>query len=383
MTFIMYLNVYLFPLILLVIVCSSIRGSVIQTMDNRLYIRLIWSTCLLMTAELLAWLMDGRTFPGAGLLVWGMNIAYFMLVPCVSLAWLDYLCFQLYKKTLFVLSGRAKLALAVPLVLYYGIILLSGMTHLVFWIGSSNFYVRGRYAYLPYTLSNAYMLVALIMIIRCTLAEFLSVLKRQYMLFGIITVLPMAAAVLQFYFDHIRIIFPVTAIAELMLYILLQRQQITIDPLTGINNRACFNSYLAKQMEHKETDRQLYLFMMDMNHFKGINDTYGHDVGDEALKHAARILSDFFHRSNAFVARYGGDEFCVIKPCQNDREAQLLAEQLEGAFEKAGYSEQYGYTLSFSIGFARLKAGDAALREDIIQRADEMMYQNKKRGRSA
>lgn len=193
--------------------------------------------------------------------------------------------------------------------------------------------------------------------------------------------LPVVGNVLQLSIKNLWILLPITAFAELLLYMQKQNKQITNDALTGLNNRSSLDNYLKNQAEQFDDEQHKYLFMTDLDKFKQINDKYGHGVGDEALINTASILKEFFSKSDAFLARYGGDEFCIITSCQTDQEAIVLERQLQMAFAEKNQQEKYPYSLEISVGFARLDEEGLAKPEEIIKKADKMMYANKRNRR--
>lgn len=111
-----------------------------------------------------------------------------------------------------------------------------------------------------------------------------------------------------------------------MLFLTLQDGQIFNDGLTGLNNRRRLDGYLKEQLAAASEKKPVGVMMMDLNRFKLINDTYGHVEGDKALKLAAQALKKIAAAHNVFVARYGGDEFCIVIPGTEDKAGQVAAE---------------------------------------------------------
>ena len=101
-------------------------------------------------------------------------------------------------------------------------------------------------------------------------------------------------------------------ISMLLLYIIYQEQLISTDPLTGLNNRNRFETYMLSLFSNVDQAEDVYLLMMDADGFKQINDRYGHVEGDHALQVVATALKDVCSASGGFIARYGGDEFVVL-----------------------------------------------------------------------
>jgi len=149
------------------------------------------------------------------------------------------------------------------------------------------------------------------------------------------------------------------------------------DSLTGVRNRRSFQRELARHLSHSDrADEPLSLAMFDLDHFKRLNDRYGHQVGDDALRRAAEALSS---ASRAFdiVARYGGEEFAVIMPALPSGEALRTVERLRAAIAKAGGPAPV--TASVGVATYPTNARDA---ESLIRFADEALYQSKAKGRN-
>ncbi|WZL72859.1 diguanylate cyclase [Clostridiaceae bacterium 35-E11] len=150
----------------------------------------------------------------------------------------------------------------------------------------------------------------------------------------------------------------------------------TTDPLTHLYNRHYFNQYMRKAKEKILQEKTiLTVCMIDVDKFKYINDFYGHHVGDEVLKEVAQILSTTVRKTDS-VIRYGGDEFLIVLPDSNYKDAEKLItrikEEIKAWNEESNILE---HDLSLSIGYAQYR-GKGGI-EEVIQRADERMYEEK------
>ena len=155
------------------------------------------------------------------------------------------------------------------------------------------------------------------------------------------------------------------------------------DPLTGTFNRRTFLELGA--MEIARTRRAkgvLSLLMLDIDHFKRVNDQYGHQAGDEALKCVVDSLLETLRREDLLV-RYGGEEFCVLLPGVPLDQATLLAERARAAVESAGFSFRgKEIPLTISVGVALFIRDGAEDIERLVSRADEALYSAKAAGRN-
>jgi diguanylate cyclase (GGDEF)-like protein len=149
-----------------------------------------------------------------------------------------------------------------------------------------------------------------------------------------------------------------------------------LDELTGLGNRRGLNAHLGRavaQADRQHTD--LAFVAIDIDHFKLVNDTHGHDVGDKVLQRVGRILQSAI-RAGDYAFRQGGEEFSVI--AFTSRGAVLLAEKLRQAIEDGHQSNEVPVTISLGVSMARI--GDTA--ERLTKRADEALYRAKESGRN-
>lgn len=161
------------------------------------------------------------------------------------------------------------------------------------------------------------------------------------------------------------------------------RFQATHDYLTGLPNRYLFTDRFSRILAHaRRKGCRVTLFFIDMDNFKSVNDTYGHDAGDELLKEAAERMAKVFREMDT-VCRLGGDEFTVILPETGDRaEVRRIANRLLGTFENPFIVHSSSISLQVSVGISIFPDdGDDA--ETLLKKADLAMYHTKKHGRSS
>ncbi len=155
------------------------------------------------------------------------------------------------------------------------------------------------------------------------------------------------------------------------------------DGLTRIHNRRAFDERLLDELRrHQRYPGDMSLLMLDLDHFKQVNDTHGHLAGDLVLREIGRILQESL-RSTDFGARYGGEEFVVILPQTSEEQAWVLAERLRRAIAALQFEfEGREFQVTTSIGVATLKPGALKKRVDLLRQADEALYQAKANGRN-
>ncbi|WP_164102327.1 GGDEF domain-containing protein [Candidatus Laterigemmans baculatus] len=155
----------------------------------------------------------------------------------------------------------------------------------------------------------------------------------------------------------------------------------TQDSLTGcLNRRAFFERFDRAWEEAKAQGTPLACVMIDNDHFKSVNDTYGHHVGDEVLRQVSALLRER-HESTDFVCRFGGEEFCILLRGCTLEEAQQAAEQLRQAIEQLRFESPAELVTTASIGVAEISQG-AATPQEMINQADACLYVAKRQGRN-
>ncbi|NVN93527.1 MAG: GGDEF domain-containing protein [Desulfuromonadales bacterium] len=154
------------------------------------------------------------------------------------------------------------------------------------------------------------------------------------------------------------------------------------DLLTGINNRGHFMELLSAELNRNRRHERLFsVLMLDLDHFKSVNDTYGHAAGDEALRTLPRVFQASELRTSDFFGRIGGEEFAVALPETGIRGAYEVAERIRANLERtAVILDGKEYFMTASIGGSEFRVGDTE--DTLLQRADHAMYRAKETGRN-
>lgn len=147
------------------------------------------------------------------------------------------------------------------------------------------------------------------------------------------------------------------------------------DPLTAIYNRAGLNQHFKRLL--RITENKFFLVMLDIDHFKKINDTYGHDIGDVVLKELVKVIKETIGKDN-ILARWGGEEFIILNPDADKESISEKTELLRTRIASHPFPEVRNVTCSF--GVSQLKEGDNF--DTIVKRADNGLYNAKNAGRN-
>ena len=160
----------------------------------------------------------------------------------------------------------------------------------------------------------------------------------------------------------------------------LERAALT-DALTGISNRRYFDTALQQYLaEFSRIGKPLGVLVLDIDHFKSVNDTYGHDIGDEVLKAVSNCMFEFT-RYHDIAARLGGEEFAIVAPAMTAMELCALADRIRKAIAKLPLEiGNIRLRVTVSIGLASSRTGDTPV--GLLKRADVALYQAKQQGRN-
>jgi diguanylate cyclase len=160
-----------------------------------------------------------------------------------------------------------------------------------------------------------------------------------------------------------------------------QRQKALIDPLTGLPNRAAWSERLEhEESRWREGGGELLLAMLDLDHFKSINDSYGHQAGDKVLKIIAGELRKRL-RPHDFIARFGGEEFVLLMPGTSLKDGIGLMERLRAAIEACPFHfKSQRVTVTVSSGVAAFRSAEQSA--VVLKRADQALYRAKSAGRN-
>ena len=162
---------------------------------------------------------------------------------------------------------------------------------------------------------------------------------------------------------------------SLLLYIYMQSGDLNTDFLTGAVNRRKFDAELTKRVNNGN-EIKFSGIMADIDRFKDINDNYGHQAGDDALEAFSAIVIKNFRKTDV-VARYGGDEFCILTDICDEHEIERVLIRLKNHLASFNASNKFPFKISFSLGYAIYDSELDGSSSAFLKRLDEKMYQEK------
>ena len=196
----------------------------------------------------------------------------------------------------------------------------------------------------------------------------------DYLLLLFFIIPPTLASVLQIMNLGLLIIWPSVVFSILIAFINVQNRNMEIDYLSGVHSKKQFDNFL-DNLVRRSHKRDMIGFMLDIDSFKLINDTYGHEVGDVVIREIGQILKETF-RTNDFIARIGGDEFAVIASLRKEDYHVLIA-RLENHLKQFKLRTQLNFDVLLSVGIIVYDKDKHKTKEAFFNDMDQAMYQNK------
>lgn len=370
----LYVSINTLCAIMIIILMIMVHRGVMHEADQKVFFRLCFHTELLFLLDVIWELLDGLTFSGAWTLNHFVNAAYFAQCGILCYYWSQYSLFLSGRSERF--SGTAfRVLFALPMVLEVVLSIVSIWTGWYFTIDSSNHYHRGDWLFIQVTVMFIYLVYSLLVAV-FTIKNQRDLLNRNKLYaISALGFLPFASQCLQAQFPGVSVFCTGATLGLLIVFLEIQREMISLDPLTRLNNRNQASIYLSARFKQDIPGKRLYQFIIDLDKFKSINDTFGHIEGDNALIIVASVLKNVCGPRGHFISRYGGDEFVVFANLPDNDAADELCHVLEAKLEER--SKTLPYTLAMSVGYAALRDGETE--EHLLSRADASLYEIKKR----
>ena len=334
---------------------------------EKLFTAMIWITMIACSAEMLSFLIDGRTFSCSRGLNYLLNTICFLCSGTVGYLWCIFVEVRTFNNSR--RTRRTALRLAPPLLLVYILCAVNLKTGIIFTISPDNIYRRGSYAAIPYLVLLFYFIYSLCL-------SDISKKNGLHMksMSSVAFVGPCIVGVLvQCAFYGITLGWTATAISLVSVYQQNQFLNFYTDPLSMLYNRRYLDRVL-RQIAHNQIPNA-YGIMIDVNDFKYINDAYGHAAGDRAIQYIAQILSGSIS-SSALAIRYAGDEFILILRAIEPASIPALVRRVQRNVDEWNESNREPFTLSFAMGYSHFDTANMTA-DEFLTAMDRKMYENK------
>lgn len=335
---------------------------------------IVGMTTAILALDGIMWAIDGGAFPGEGMLNLVLTTAYYFLSILTVYCWLYYVK-SMVETDPIALRDWAKLngIWMLPVLTF---ILLNLWTGSIFYIDSSGSYQRGPFFIAINITMLLVLLAATVIALSAAGREEIKARRHDLLLLAAFPLPAMIGTAIQTAFFGMALTWVCTCISLLIIFINVQNRQIAIDPLTGLNNRVQFDRFLYGRL-HTVSEEPLALIMIDIDHFKLINDTFGHLEGDKAIAAAAELLKQACRDTNVFLSRYGGDEFTIVYPSASKKQVKKLIEHIDAETLRLAKVHNTRYHFTFSIGYAFSEPDGSDTVDSLVARADAAMYAEK------
>jgi len=337
---------------------------------HRVFIRIVETAGLLLLFDTLS-RFEGRPGTVFPLLSHTGSFFVFLLSPLLPSFWFLYVDYQIARKNKNHVPAHVVM-LAVNIVNAV-IVMFTPFTGWYYFIDAGNVYHRGPLFFLSPTMAIALLLAAALLIVR-NRAKIDAKYYRSLVFFA---VPPFIGIFLNIRFYGFPVMLCCVTFSILVVFLNIQSRGMFTDYLTGVNNRMKLDVYLKEKIETSTAKKTFSAILLDIDNFKAINDTYGHDVGDEALAATVSLLKKCL-RSEDFIARYGGDEFCIVLNISNKHSLKKTVSRISDAAFWYNQSSGRPYKLSFSMGCAVYDYRIRLTPDSFIKKLDRLMYQEKK-----
>lgn len=348
-----------------------------KQVHNVMFSHLLMCTQFVLICEILWVFVEGESF----FLAYYLNCLSNILIQCLSAIigyyWLLYtLCEGETKKWI---TKQKSFLIFLPALIVCLMALCSPITGWLFAIEKrTNAFSYGNLNIIKVLIVYSYFFIASLIIFANIINR--NIIKEKAEIVGKLSciLIPLIAMLHYLYNPQVPVVWQSITIILLISHSNILDKTIYTDGLTGLNNRKEFNKYLDSVLKNLPSQpNHAYLFMIDIDLFKKINDTFGHIEGDNAIVTTAQTLKDTVKEEKVFVCRYGGDEFALIFPNLNRYKAQAIQDELYKAFTLYNELSLTKYSINISVGFAAALPGVTDTPSNLIKAADKMLYEEK------
>lgn len=364
---------FCFSLILMVYFNNRGRRR-LETPDRTIFRYLIVSALVVTVLDALTWIINGQIFPYCIMINRVITAACHFSVPLLMFLWVLYLDYKVNNSIAHLKKNFYWYA--VPLFISFIIFIIDLFSDRFFMITDQNVYQR----------NDAYIITILLMAIYIihsffyVLSKRKCIQKRDYRALLFFPIPMVIASILQTFQTQISCLIMGLTFSLIIIFVYQQNKIIIEDSLTKLSNRLHMEDYVTAELLKLTEDQALGGIMLDMDHFKSINDTFGHAMGDIALESMSQVMRSSARNSD-LCARLSGDEFLIIAKIQNESDLNLIINRLQQKTDAFNTSRTTPFTLAYSYGayVATHDANDTL--ETFLRKLDFRMYADKSRKR--
>ena len=357
-------------IILIIIHVNVYSRSEKAFLQHKLFITLVRLNMILIVIDLLGWAFNGQPGMVNMALNIGFNLLLYLIGPLAPVLWILYVKFHVFHDESRI--GKLKYPLLMIFAANALISVISLSTGWFFYVTPDNIYHRGDYFWLHTAFCFSFIVYTfLFIIINRNKLE-----KSHFYTLLVFAVPQVTGSAIQYFFYGTSLNWSGMMLSLLIVYFQIQDRGLNTDYLTGVYNRRQLDRFVRKKIRESSKNKSFSAILIDLNQFKRINDTFGHDVGDEALRNTVKIIRTCLRKED-FIARYGGDEFYIILDLDDRYMLESTVHRIQQATRKFNSGNNRPYQLSFCMGYDVYRYEENLKSDDFLKHIDQLMYQNK------
>ncbi|HEY5467168.1 MAG TPA: diguanylate cyclase [Clostridia bacterium] len=338
-------------------------------LQYRLFVTIVLVTAVMLAIDILSRL-DGNPGTMYAVVNHVSNFLMFLLNPVIPSLWVLYVHHQVYHD-----EERTK-RLGITLVFInlanLTVLILSQFFGWFYTIDADNIYHRGPLFYIPASITVAMIVATFVFVV----IKRKDIEKRYFFSMVFFPVLPFACVLLQIQFYGVSLMLNSVTLSLLILFFSMQHRSMNTDYLTGVYNRKKLEMVMKEKIGASTETKTFSAIMIDLDNFKDINDSYGHDAGDYALEASVKLIKSCL-RTVDFVARYGGDEFYIVLDISNRNDLEATVSRIKKSIERYNAHDAESYQLGFSMGYAVYDCNSHMKVDEFQKQIDTLMYEDK------
>ncbi len=354
----------------MLIILLVFRNSSSRLKMGKAYARILLCTLLLVFMDVIARIGDSDHFSIAPLVHIGIFVMY-ILDPInfsLTLSYVDFWMDDKNKK-----KRRIFQVFFMTLAIINAIVVIIDYIFKMHWlfILNGSEYSRGQFY-----MYRAYILFAFIVLVMVYVIIFRKNIMAEYRnMILVLPILSIVGAIIQA-FTSIKTTYAAISMACITIYLIYQTTDVNVDYLTGILNRRGLDWKLYEKIKASTSGKTFSVIMLDLDHFKDINDSLGHDEGDYAIKATSEILANVFGKED-IIGRFGGDEFCIISDYTDRRIIDEKITDVRNRLQKIKHKRGWTEIFDISSGVEIYDIQQGMTRDEFMKHIDELMYKEK------
>lgn len=358
---------------LMLTIIMNKHGAILQSgFCDKLFYSMVIMTMIQAVLETVEFYVDG--VPGTIYIVinYATNTVTYIVSVLFGYIWTVYADYR-------VLFDKKRILkiypfVAIPAVIMIIAIFINLFTPVFYSISADNCFSRTKLAFIPYLVSFFYLIYGVVV----TLVHRKDVHRYMFFPAVVFTIPIFFFSILQYKFYGVSLIWLGVSLGVTNVYMNMRNETSYVDALSGLYNRHYFNKYVIANLRQTKGGRRLAGIMLDLDQFKEVNDTLGHQTGDDAIHEAGKMLIRLMNKRNVRAFRYAGDEFVILFRVENEEEINEYIDVIREKENEFNNSSGKPYKLLFSMGYT-ISYGAEDSYNKFLKRLDTQMYIDKKR----